>query len=51
MPLKIREQGIVVAVPGLWRDIVAAAVQIGGEIVAGIAAAAVEDTSVAEAVR
>lgn len=50
LPQEIREQEIVVVVPGLWRDIVAAAVQTGEDIVAGVAAAAVEDTCVAEAV-
>ena len=50
LPLKIQEQEIVVAVPGRLRDIVAAAVQTGEDIVADIAAAAAEDTCVAEAV-
>lgn len=49
LPLDIPEQENVVVVPGLLRDIVAAAVQIGEGIVVGIAAA-VEDRFVAEVV-
>lgn len=49
LPLDIREQEIVVAVSGLLRDIVAAAVQTGEGIVVGIAAA--EDKCVVEAVQ
>lgn len=49
LPLDIPEQENVVVVPGLLRDIVTAAVQIGEGIVVGIAAA-VEDIFVAEVV-
>lgn len=49
LPLDIRGQEIVVVVPELLRDTVAAAVQTGEGIVVGIAAA-VEDKCVAGAV-